>query len=145
MDVAGGPIAVRRKVIGLIEQAICAGGRTFFGTQVNSQPRHHARASLCQPEQTAACRVVHQLTRCIGCAPFGALPADPLLFSLQHSTFTSYIFRLRGYIRAPDTMMRWHNIRYTGVRSLDVMTEPIPDGQAYMIEDKTMWEDSASV
>ena len=87
--IVGGNTALRRKVIGLIEQVICAGGRTFFGT--------------------------------------------------KHSTFSSYIFRLRGYVGAPDTVQRWHNVRYSGALELDVLSEPKPDGESYMQEDPSMW------
>lgn len=81
---------VRKKVIGCIEQLICAGGRQFFGT--------------------------------------------------VHSTFSAYIFRLRGYIGAPDTTQRHHNTRYSGYSAIDNLSlEPV-DGLMYMKEDPRMWE-----
>jgi len=79
------------KVINIIEQTICAGGRRFFGT--------------------------------------------------QKSTFTSYIFRMRGYIGAPDTNEYWHNIQYTGMKSVDLYAQPKVTGNNYMMEDPSMWED----
>jgi len=79
------------KVINILEQTICAGGRRFFGT--------------------------------------------------QKSTFTSYIFRMRGYIGAPDTNQYWHNIRYTGLEDVDRFAQPKITGHNYMAEDRGMWED----
>jgi hypothetical protein len=35
--------------------------------------------------------------------------------------------------------MRWHNIRYSGSFDLDKLSEPKPDGEAYMQEDPSMW------
>jgi len=90
LDAAKG-IPHSEKVVNIIEQTICAGGRRFFGT--------------------------------------------------QKSTFTSYIFRIRGYIGAPDTKQYWHNIHYTGIDEVDAYAQPKVSGQNYMMEDPSMWED----
>ncbi|GAB5356578.1 hypothetical protein AAMO2058_000301900 [Amorphochlora amoebiformis] len=84
-------IQYSEKVINIIEQTICAGGRRFFGT--------------------------------------------------QKSTFTSYIFRMRGYMSVPDTKQYWHNIRYTGMPDVDKFAQPILGPNTYMQEDPSMWED----
>lgn len=82
-----------RKVVGLIEQVICAGAKLFFGT--------------------------------------------------QHSTFSSHIFRLRGYVNAPDTRMLYHTKRLTGDMSVDNhLDAPVISGENYMLEDPSMWEDA---
>jgi len=81
-----------KKLIGMIEQVICAGGRRFFGTRL--------------------------------------------------STFTGYIYRLRGYINAPDLNQYAHTVYYTGDPRIDeksVLEYGAPDH--YMNEDPTMWED----
>ena len=85
-------IPYSEKVINILEQVICSGGRRFFGT--------------------------------------------------QKSTFTSYIFRLRGYVGAPDTQQYWHNIRYTGIHDIDKFAIPKVTGHNYMMEDPGMWEDA---
>jgi len=64
---------VPRKLIGMIEQLICAGGRTFFGTGL--------------------------------------------------STFTGLVPRLRGYIGAPDTRLRYHTNKYVVVETRSVVDE----------------------
>lgn len=87
----GNVVPYSQKVINILEQTICAGGRTFFGT--------------------------------------------------QKSTFSSYIFRMRGYIGAPDTKEYWHNIRYTGIEGIDKNAQPEVTGSNYMMEDPGMWED----
>jgi len=81
-----------KKLIGMIEQVICAGGRRFFGTRL--------------------------------------------------STFTGYIYRLRGYIGAPDVSQYAHTVYYTGDPRIDVkavLEYGAPDH--YMNEDPTMWQD----
>lgn len=90
-------LEIPRKVIGCVEQIICAGGRRFFGT--------------------------------------------------RSSTFTSYIFRIRGYIGAPDTKQYWHNIRYTGISEVDDISQPTSgvDGTDYMLEFPDLWTDLISV
>jgi len=85
-------VAVPHKVIGQIEQVVCAGAKRFFGT--------------------------------------------------QHSTFSSHIARLRGYIGAPDTKMHYHTQRSTGDASIDEQNAPEITGQNYMVEDPSMWEDT---
>lgn len=61
-------------------------------------------------------------------------------FGTVHSTFSSYIFRLRGYVGAPDTEQRHHNVRYTGLESIDFLSREPMDGYTYMKEDPRMWE-----
>ena len=63
---------VPRKLIGCIEQVICAGARIFFGT--------------------------------------------------RRSTFTAYITRLRGYVKAPDTNAYLHNNVHVSNISFCVIT-----------------------
>mmetsp|Transcript_4693 Transcript_4693/g.8826 ORF Transcript_4693/g.8826 Transcript_4693/m.8826 type:complete len:544 (+) Transcript_4693:89-1720(+) len=61
------------------------------------------------------------------------------------STFSSYIFRLRGYYHAPNTEIYFHNLRYSGdVRRDRVRTyskKPIK-GQIYKSEHPSIWEDA---
>jgi len=90
VDAAKG-IQYSEKVINIIEQTICTGGRLFFGT--------------------------------------------------QKSTFSSYIFRMRGYVGAPDTNEYWHNIHYTGIDYVDKFAQPKVTGSNYMMEDPGMWKD----
>lgn len=79
------------KVVGMIEQVVCAGARRFFGT--------------------------------------------------QHSTFSSHIARLRGYVDAPDKQMRYHSQRSTGDETIDALSKPRISGDNYMVEDPSLWED----
>jgi len=66
-------LAVPQKLVGMIEQVICAGGRTFFGTGL--------------------------------------------------STFTGLIPRLRGYIGAPDTQLRYHTDKHLAVNTHSFVDE----------------------
>ena len=58
------------------------------------------------------------------------------------STFTSYIFRIRGYTKAPNTEVYFHTLAYTGDVEADRKTtwsrKPIK-GQIYKSEDPSMW------
>ena len=58
------------------------------------------------------------------------------------STFTSYIFRLRGYTNAPNKEVYFHTLPYTGNVEADRRTtwsrKPIK-GQIYKSEDPSMW------
>ena len=60
-------------------------------------------------------------------------------FGTRFSTFTSLIFRLRGYVRAPDTNLYWHNHRYTGIASMDKYTQPFLAGRSYFDEWPYLW------
>ncbi|KAL1520402.1 hypothetical protein AB1Y20_021988 [Prymnesium parvum] len=82
-------VAVDRKLIGCIEQAICAMGRRFIGT--------------------------------------------------QHSTFSGYITRLRGFIGAPDTLIYHHNRPWSASHARNEQMQPAHDGRNYMDEDPVMW------
>merc|ERR1712118_369037 len=79
-------VRVPRKLIGCIEQAICAAARRFFGT--------------------------------------------------KHSTFSQYVFRLRGYYPAADTREYWHNYQYTGFAEVDKLAQPDKQGRSYFVENK---------
>jgi len=81
---------VPRKLIGCIEQIICAGARIFFGT--------------------------------------------------RRSTFTAYITRLRGYIKAPDTNAYLHNNVHNGDVQKDGKLVGDRRSTNYFIENPEMWE-----
>ena len=82
-------VDVPRKLVGCIEQAICAMGRRFIGT--------------------------------------------------QHSTFSGYIPRLRGFIGAPDTLIYYHNQPWSASTEMNRRRQPRHDGRNYMDEDPAMW------
>lgn len=87
-------VNIPRKLIGCIEQVICAGGRAFMGT--------------------------------------------------LESTYTSYIFRLRGHIKPPNDEVYFHTLKYTGERDPDrqITWSKKPErGQVYQTEHRDMWED----
>lgn len=87
-------VNIPRKLIGCIEQVICAGARAFMGT--------------------------------------------------LESTYTSYIFRLRGYIGTPNTEVYFHTLKYTGDKLRDRQTtfsKKPEKGQIYQTEHRDMWED----
>merc|ERR1740124_1113857 len=82
----------------------------------------------------------------VGCIEQIICTGGRRFFGTQASTFTSYIFRLRGYIGAPDTREYWHNIRYTGLVEIDEYAQPMEevlDGTDYMLEFPGLWEDLA--
>lgn len=87
-------IKIPRKLIGCIEQVICAGGRTFMGT--------------------------------------------------LESTYTTYIFRLRGYIDTPNTEVYFHTLKYVNDiakdRAMTYSKKP-EKGQIYQTEHRDIWED----
>lgn len=60
-------------------------------------------------------------------------------FGTRASTFSGYITRLRGYVKAPDTRVYFHNTQYTGDPEQDKQFEPRVGGQNYMEEDPSMW------
>ena len=87
-------VKIPRKLIGCIEQVICAGARAFMGT--------------------------------------------------LESTYTSYIFRLRGYIGTPNTEVYFHTLKYTGDKSKDrekTFSKKPEKGQIYQTEHRDIWED----
>ena len=100
-------VAIPRKLIGCIEQAICAMGRRFVGT--------------------------------------------------QHSTFTAYIVRLRGYLDAPDKRTYFHNQQWSADDAQNDARQwesrelgrgsrrGFHRGQNYMEEDPRLWEDTLGV
>jgi hypothetical protein len=61
-------------------------------------------------------------------------------FGTAMSSFTSYIYRLRGYINAPDLHQYSHTVFYTGDPRIDEVAEA-KNGSPYyyMNEDPTMW------
>lgn len=61
-------------------------------------------------------------------------------FGTLRSTFSSYIYRLRGYMDAPDTRQLHHNIQYTGYPKIDNTSQPLVTPTIYMFEDPEMWE-----
>lgn len=76
-----------------------------------------------------------------GCIEQVVCASGRLFFGTRHSTFSSYIYRLRGYIKTPVTTPYWHTIRYTGIQEIDKQAIPIPSGTNYMSENPLMWED----
>lgn len=82
-------LSIPRKLVGPIEQVICAGGRIFFGTGT--------------------------------------------------STFSSYIYRLRGYIRAPVLDQLDHHRKYSAQDFRPNTPEGVVPGTRYMKEDPAMW------
>ena len=85
-------VPIPRKLIGCIEQAICAMGRRFFGT--------------------------------------------------QHSTFTGYITRLRGYVGAPDDLVHYHNRPNSADERATAAEQPTGHGRNYMEENPLMWRET---
>jgi hypothetical protein len=60
------------------------------------------------------------------------------------STYTSYIFRLRGYIQPPNDEVYFHTLRYTGEVDADramTWSKKPEKGQVYQSEHRYMWED----
>mmetsp|Transcript_32003 Transcript_32003/g.39418 ORF Transcript_32003/g.39418 Transcript_32003/m.39418 type:complete len:130 (+) Transcript_32003:609-998(+) len=68
-------------------------------------------------------------------------------FGTLESTFSSYIFRLRGYLDAPVKETYFHTLKYTGVvdedRTITYRKKPLK-GQIYKTEFPDMWEDANS-
>jgi len=61
------------------------------------------------------------------------------------STFSSYIFRLRGYYHAPNTEVYFHTLSYTGDVKRDrarTYSRKPPKGQIYKSEHPSIWEDA---
>lgn len=61
------------------------------------------------------------------------------------STFTSYIYRLRGYYHAPNTETYFHNLKYTGNVKHDrakTYSRKPPKGTIYKNEHPSIWEDT---
>mmetsp|Transcript_22975 Transcript_22975/g.50057 ORF Transcript_22975/g.50057 Transcript_22975/m.50057 type:complete len:521 (-) Transcript_22975:1446-3008(-) len=61
------------------------------------------------------------------------------------STFSSYIFRLRGYYQAPSTEVYFHTLEYTGNKKRDrarTRSRKPLKGQIYKSEFPSMWEDA---
>ena len=83
-------VDIPKKLIGCIEQVICAGGRRFFGTKA--------------------------------------------------STFSAYIFRLRGYIQAEDTNLYLHVKKYIGKPEHDTKRPYGYTAREYMMEFPYLWE-----
>jgi hypothetical protein len=64
------------------------------------------------------------------------------------STFTTYIFRLRGYIGAPNKEVYFHTLKYSGDVDADrqVTWAKKPErGQIYQGEWRATWEDVEDV
>jgi len=84
-------VDIPRKLIGCIEQVICAGGRHFFGTKA--------------------------------------------------STFSAYIFRLRGFIQSPDNDHLFLHVRkYTGDADHDAQRPYGYSAREYMMEFPELWQ-----
>jgi len=70
-----------------------------------------------------------------------------VFFGTLESTFSSYIFRLRGYYDAPNTEVYFHNLKYNGDvrhdRARTYSRKP-PKGQIYKSEHPSIWEDASS-
>eukprot|EP00510_Aplanochytrium_minuta_P003748 CAMPEP_0184007012 /NCGR_PEP_ID=MMETSP0954-20121128/1063_1 /TAXON_ID=627963 /ORGANISM="Aplanochytrium sp, Strain PBS07" /LENGTH=500 /DNA_ID=CAMNT_0026285727 /DNA_START=168 /DNA_END=1670 /DNA_ORIENTATION=- len=68
-------------------------------------------------------------------------------FGTLESTFTSYIFRLRGYLDAPVKETYFHTLQYSGDlqrdRSVTYSRKPLK-GQIYKSEHPSIWEDASS-
>jgi len=91
-------VEIPRKLVGCIEQVICAMGRAFMGT--------------------------------------------------LESTYTGYIFRLRGYVGAPNTEIYFHTLKYSGNVEADrqVTWAKKPErGQMYQSEWRATWEEIADL
>jgi len=61
------------------------------------------------------------------------------------STFSSYIFRLRGYYHAPNTEVYFHTLAYSGVVKKDrfkTWSKKPLKGQIYKSEHPSIWEDA---
>ena len=50
-----------------------------------------------------------------------------------------YIPRLRGFIGAPDTLIYYHNSRWSSSRDVNRRPQPRHSGRNYMDEDPDMW------
>ena len=83
-------VDVDPKVVGLVEQFICAAGRVFIGT--------------------------------------------------KYSTYTSYVFRIRGYMHAPDLTQYVHNVQYTQPGP-GYDPSPAPGFYDLFVEHPVLWED----
>eukprot|EP00924_Labyrinthula_sp_SR-Ha-C_P002655 augustus_masked-scaffold_13-processed-gene-3.3-mRNA-1 protein AED:0.02 eAED:0.03 QI:0/-1/0/1/-1/1/1/0/394 len=69
--------------------------------------------------------------------------AGDVFFGTLESTFSSYIFRLRGYMNAPSTEVYFHTLEYTGNveqdRKVTYSRKPIK-GQIYKSEFPSIWD-----
>lgn len=71
-----------------------------------------------------------------------------IFFGTLESTFTSYIFRLRGYLNAPVKEVYYHTLKYKGEVSADrriTYARKPPKGQIYKSEHPSIWEDAVSL
>lgn len=80
----------------------------------------------------------------IGCIEQVICSGSRAFMGTLESTYTSYIFRLRGYVKAPNDEVYFHTLKYSGNKFADreVTWSKKPEkGQIYQTEHRYMWED----
>ncbi|KAH9260573.1 hypothetical protein BASA81_001040 [Batrachochytrium salamandrivorans] len=87
---------------------------------------------------------IHIPRKLIGCIEQVICSGGRAFMGTLESTYTSYIFRLRGYVKAPNDEVYFHTLKYSGDRDADrqVTWAKKPEkGQVYQTEHRYMWED----
>jgi len=80
----------------------------------------------------------------IGCIEQVICSGGRVFAGTLESTYTSYIFRLRGYVGTPNTEVYFHTLKYSGdvQRDRAVTYSKKPEkGQVYQTEHRDIWED----
>ena len=80
----------------------------------------------------------------IGCIEQVICSGGRMFAGTLESTYTTYIFRLRGYIKPPNDEVYFHTLKYSGEKQSDrkVTWSKKPErGQVYQTEHRDMWED----
>mmetsp|Transcript_4025 Transcript_4025/g.8643 ORF Transcript_4025/g.8643 Transcript_4025/m.8643 type:complete len:537 (+) Transcript_4025:1606-3216(+) len=80
-----------------------------------------------------------------GCVEQAICALGRVFAGTLESTFSSYIFRLRGYYHAPNTEVYFHTLKYSGNvmrdRARTYSRKPLK-GQIYKSEHPSIWEDA---
>jgi hypothetical protein len=80
----------------------------------------------------------------IGCIEQVICSGGRAFMGTLESTYTAYIFRLRGYVNAPNTEVYFHTLKYTGDKMKDrqmTYSKKPERGQIYQTEHRDIWED----
>lgn len=117
---------------------------SFFDTFLRKHPKVYVWKDFFGPKGGNILTHLHIPRKLIGCIEQAICAMGRVFIGTQYSTFSGYIVRLRGFLRAPDTLTYYHNTAWSDDEEENLGRQPQMHGQEYLAENPIMHKSTRS-